>query len=70
MIEAKDYPFWGVVFHPEKAPFEDLPTRVLEDEKVRACLINVFSISKLLLSDKMPCTYVEIAHTFFCLTCQ
>ena len=35
MIEAKDYPFWGVVFHPEKAPFEDLPMRVLEeDEKV------------------------------------
>ena len=57
MIEAKDYPFWGVVFHPEKAPFEDLPTRVLEeDQKVRACLINVFCISKLLLSDKMPRT--------------
>ena len=49
MIEARDYPFWGVVFHPEKTPFEDLPTRVLEDhEKVRGCLIVVFCISKLL----------------------
>ena len=36
MIEAKDFPLWGVIFHPEKVPFEEsyVPEEY-ESKKVR-----------------------------------
>ena len=42
MIEAKDFPLWGVIFHPEKVPFEEtFVPEEYESKKVREHLISV-----------------------------
>ena len=34
MIEAKYFPLWGVIFHPEKVPFEET---LVADESIKVC---------------------------------